>query len=149
MFRPILAGLAALALLIGAAPKAAQANDDVIYGILIGAAAGGLIAVIADNDRDDRRYDRRTERVRDYDRGRRHDVYRSDRRYERYDRRVQRDRYRRDDYWRDDRRDDWRADRRGYERPYFRGRGDDRGRRVVVIEKRRPHDRSPRQRWER
>lgn len=90
MFRSILAAAAALALLVGAAPERAKASDrDVIYGVLIGAAAGGIIAVIADDDNKDRRRSERYDRRRDVHYDRRHDRHgdyrhsHSDRRYER------------------------------------------------------------------
>lgn len=69
MLKPLLAGAVALGLLIGAAPQRAAADgDDILRGVLIGALAGGAIAVIIDNDRDRRHYSPPPRKVYHYDR---------------------------------------------------------------------------------
>lgn len=47
MLRSIIAGIAALGLVLVTAPKPAQASDEIITGVVIGAVAGGVIAAIA------------------------------------------------------------------------------------------------------
>ncbi len=54
MFRTLIAGAAALGLLMAAAPTTAQADDDILKGVLIGAVLGGTVAAIA------KAHDRRT-----------------------------------------------------------------------------------------
>lgn len=47
MFKTLIAGAAALGLMITAAPQDAKAGDEVLTGIVAGAVLGGLVGVIA------------------------------------------------------------------------------------------------------
>ncbi|MEX2518212.1 MAG: hypothetical protein WD969_02635 [Paracoccaceae bacterium] len=55
MFKTLIAGAAALGLLITAAPQGAKAGDEVLTGIVAGAVLGGLVGAIAHEN--NRQYD--------------------------------------------------------------------------------------------